>query len=303
MSEAGNTPLGQCPHCTALIGAEAKFCSNCGHKVGGPVSPSLILDPEIFDEEDDPFSDTEAAAGQLVPTRRTARRRAVKSAEPQSRWSVPVVGAAGFLALVVAVLAFGWLHAEAPQPAQVARATPPAAAKSTAPIVEPPPKQQWLGRRQAAWAADGSKTITFDLQANEEVPVWMTRARPQLTVRCVSRATEVFVSLGSAASVEGQAGIHTVRIQIDDDPVVEQQWSDSTSSHELFAPDGRAITRRLSEAHHMKFGFTPYNAPAVVADFSVEGFDELAPLVAKTCGWQLDDDRFRYQPPRSARLQ
>jgi hypothetical protein len=168
-------------------------------------------------------------------------------------------------------------------------------------IVEPPPRQQWLGRRQASWASDGSKTITFELQANEDVPVWMSRVRPQLVVRCVSRTTEVFVSLGSAASVEQQTGRHTVQIQIDDDPAIVQQWSDSESSHELFAPDGLLFTRVLAETRRLRFGFTPFNSPPVVADFSVEGFDQLAPLVAKTCGWRLEDDIQERQPARVAR--
>jgi hypothetical protein len=168
-------------------------------------------------------------------------------------------------------------------------------------IVEPAPRQRWLGRRQASWASDGSKTITFELQASDDVPVWMAKVRPQLIVRCVSRTTEVFVALGSAASVEQQSGRHTVQIQFDDDPVIVQQWSDSESSHELFAPDGLLLTRVLADARRLRFGYTPFNAAPVVADFSVEGFDELAPIVAKTCGWRLEDDLQERQPPRVAR--
>jgi len=276
--------------------------------MGAAVAPSVILESDPFEEseddsewETDPSSTDAPVTGQLVPTRRTARRRALRTPPPRSQWSLPAIGGASFLAIVAAILAYGWLQAQSPDPAQVAKAAAP---RSPAPatVIEPPPRQQWLGRRQASWAFDGSKTITFDLQASEDVPVWMTRVRPQLTVRCVSRATEVFVSLGSAASVEQQTGSHTVRLQIDDDPVVEQQWTDSTTSHELFSPDGLLLTRRLADAHRMRFGFTPYNAQPVVADFTVQGFDELAPLVAKTCGWQLDDDIPIYQPARSARL-
>jgi hypothetical protein len=120
--------------------------------------------------------------------------------------------------------------------------------------------QKWLGRRQATWASDGSKTITFELPAREDVSVWMTRARPQLVVRCLSRTTEVFVSLGSAASVEQQTGVHTVKIEIDDDPAVVQQWTDSVSSQDLFSPDALTLTRRLADAQRMRFSYTPFNA-------------------------------------------
>jgi len=129
----------------------------------------------------------------------------------------------------------------------------------------------------------------------------MTRARPQLVVRCLSRTTEVFVSLGSAASVEQQTGVHTVKIEIDDDPAVVQQWTDSVSSQDLFSPDALTLTRRLADAQRMRFSYTPFNAQPVVAEFTVEGFNELAPLVAGTCGWRLDETPI-YQPARSARL-
>jgi hypothetical protein len=162
--------------------------------------------------------------------------------------------------------------------------------------------QQWVGRRQTSWGRDGSKTISFALQASKDVPVWMTRARPQLVVRCVSRTPEVYVSLGSAASIEAQAGSHTVRIQIDDDPVVIQQWSDSESSQELFSPDAIGLMRRLAGAHRLQFGFTPFNALPALVDFSVQGFDELAPLVVNTCGLRLDGSPVVQHGTRSARL-
>jgi hypothetical protein len=237
-----------------------------------------------------------------MPARRAGRTR---ESHRVPKWSLPVLGGAGLLAAITAVMAFGWLHAESQDPVSPATIVvpKPSAMPHGPTIVEPPPRQQWLGRRQASWAADGSKTIAFELQASEDVPVWMAKVRPQLVVRCVSRATEVFVVLGSAASVEQQAGRHTVQIQIDEDPVIEQQWSDSESSHELFSPDGLLLTRVLADAHRLRFGFTPFNSAPVVADFSVEGFEELAPLVAKTCGWRLEGEVQERQPARVARRQ
>jgi hypothetical protein len=125
------------------------------------------------------------------------------------------------------------------------------------------------------------------LQASNEVSVWMTRMRPLLVVRCLARTTEVFVLTG-AASIETQTGMHTVRLQIDDEEGTLQQWVDSESRQELFAPNGVALTKRLAHARRVRFGYTPYNAAPVVADFVVEGFDKLAGLVANTCGWKFD---------------
>lgn len=150
------------------------------------------------------------------------------------------------------------------------------------------PAPAWVGRRHATWARDGSKTISFELKATNDVPVWMAQVRPVLVVRCLYGNTEVYVATGSAASIEPRPDMHTVRLQIDDDTEELQQWSDSESSHELFAVDGPMLVRRLARAHHMRFGFNPFNARPVVADFVVDGFDKLGGLVASTCGWRLD---------------
>jgi hypothetical protein len=154
-------------------------------------------------------------------------------------------------------------------------------------VVENAPLPAWLGSRTAYRTRDGSKTIGFELQASNQVAVWMTRVRPLLVVRCLSRTTEVFVVTG-AASIEPQSGLHTVRLQIDDEESERQQWADSESQQELFAPNAVALTKRLAQARRVRFGYTPYNAAPVVADFVVEGFDKIAGLVANTCGWKLD---------------
>jgi hypothetical protein len=52
----------------------------------------------------------------------------------------------------------------------------------------------------------------------------------------------------------------------------------------VFAPDGAQLTERLARAHRLRVGFTPFNSKPVTAEFIVVGFDELAPLVTRTCG-------------------
>jgi hypothetical protein len=207
---------------------------------------------------------------------------------------VAAVGAAGALIGITTMAIVSRLQ---PAPARPPEAAQVAPAPSV--VVESAPVPTWAGRRQATWARDGSKTIAFELQASNEVPVWMTRLRPVLVARCVSRTTEVFVVTG-AVSIESQSGVHTVRLRLDDEEEVQQQWTDSASSQELFAPDGVTLVRRLARATRLRFGYTPYNASPVVADFVVHGFEPLAGLVAGTCGWRLDD---RGTPgPRPARL-
>ena len=191
------------------------------------------------------------------------------------------------------MLAFGWLRGEAP--VQTAVAASPAVAPATKPVspvvVESGPPPTWTGERKPPGRADGSKTITFELQATRDVTVWMSRARPVLVVQCLSRATQAFVVLGTSANFEEDAFRRTVRLQWDDGPTTVQQWQASESGQELFAPDGVAFVRQLARANRLRFGFTPFNAQPVTVEFAVQGFDELAGLVASTCGWRLDSAR------------
>jgi hypothetical protein len=211
----------------------------------------------------------------------------VSARHPRNR-SMALVGGAAVLACVIAMVVVQSLQpAASPQPVS---ATPPLAVR-TAPEgrVLSGPVPTWVGSQQATWSNDGSKTISFELKSTHDVNVWMARVRPLLIVRCLYRTTEVFVATQASASIEGQSGSHTVRLTIDNDPELVQQWTDSVSGRELFAPDGVDLARRLARAELLRFSFTPYNAKPVTATFVVSGFDRLAGLVGNTCGWKVDE--------------
>ena len=207
-----------------------------------------------------------------------------------------LMGAAGALAGITLVLAFIWLPAET----SVQTAESPAAASAAPPVVvDAGPAPTWTGQRRASWARDGSKTISFELKATHDVPVWMSRARPALVVRCLYRTTEVFIALDTSATLEAETDRRTIRLQWDDDPPIVQKWESSESGQELFAPNGVAFVRQLAQGSRLRFGFTPFNAQPVTVEFAVQGFDQLAGLVASTCAWRLDEGT---APARSARL-
>ena len=162
----------------------------------------------------------------------------------------------------------------------------PAAAITPAPlpaVVDSIPPPTWTGARRASWARNGSKTIAFHLAATRDLSVWMNRARPVLGARCLYRATEVFVVLDTSASFEDDADRRTVRVQWDDEPASVQQWGVSETGKELFAPDAKGFIERMATARRLQFGFTPFNAEPVTAEFAVAGFDQLAGLVTGTC--------------------
>ena len=195
---------------------------------------------------------------------------------------VAVVGIVAGMAVMLAVVGTRTNASSEPARQTVAAPTPPP------PVAEEGPLPTWSGSRRASWANDGSKTIAFTLASTRDLPVWMNRARPALIVRCLYRTTEAFVMLDTSTSFEQDANRRTVRIQWDDDALGVQQWTVSETARELFAPDGVAFVRRLANAKRLRFGFAPFNAEPVTAEFVVEGFDQLAGLVASTCGWRFD---------------
>jgi Type VI secretion system VasI, EvfG, VC_A0118 len=285
MSERDVDSAEQCPHCAAALHGGATTCWTCGHEIATGVP--TVANAEAGESDQIPlveWTEPEPAPATVPP------RDAVPAGQKKS-WSLALAGGAGVLACVTAMVALQSLQpAASPQPVETIEPslTKPVAA---APVVESGPVPAWGGNQKATWANDGSKTISFELQATRDVNVWMSRVRPLLVVRCLYRTTEVFVAIQSAASIEGQSGSHTVQLHIDGDPELVQQWTDSTSGQELFAPNSVALVRRLASAERLRFSFTPYNARPVTAEFSVQGFEKLAGLVGNTCGWKLDESR------------
>ncbi len=281
-----------CPSCAAPVASVARICWTCGHELVANET-AQAAQPEESDQI--PLVDWKSSE---APEPTVQAREAVPAKQGKS-WSLALIGGAGVLACVVAMIALQSLRPVASeQPIEATRPASPAPV-AAAPVVESAPAPTWVGKRQATWANDGSKTVSFELKASNDVTVWMARVRPLLIVRCLYRTTEVFVATKSSASIEGQAGSHTVRLQVDDDPELVQHWTDSVTGQELFAPGGVDLVRRLASAERLRFSFTPYNAKPVTAEFSVQGFEKMAALVGSTCGWKLDDSRS--QSVRTAR--
>jgi hypothetical protein len=216
---------------------------------------------------------------------------AVRARPAISQLTLILVGAAGLVAGVAFVLLFGWIKGEAPVQTASAASAAATAAPATKPaspsVVESSSEPAWIGSRTATWGPDGTKTIAFEVAATHDVTVWMSRARPVLVARCLARKTEVFVVLGTSANYEQDSFNRTVRLQWDDGPEAVQQWQASESAQELFAPDGAAFIGQLAHASRLRFGFKPFNAQPVTVEFAVQGFDQLARLIAGTCGWKL----------------
>ena len=210
----------------------------------------------------------------------------VEGAKPRAGGS-PFIGVATIGAIVGGLATLAFVSLQPPPTARIGTAEPPAAALTTAPapapVVDAIPPPTWAGARRFSWARDGSKTIAFHLASTRDLSVWMNKARPVLAARCLHHATEVFVALDTSASFEDDADRRTVRVQWDDEQPSVQQWEISETGKELFAPEAKAFMERMARARVLQFGFTPFNAAPVTAEFAVTGFEQLQGLLTSTC--------------------
>ena len=261
------------------------WCNSRSACAGTKVATGFAVEPEKPSEQlsIEWQADETPAPAQTSPAQAPSVA-VVKAEQPRTARS-PLIGVATVGAIVggLATLAFvsvqprAATRIETPVPAAVVTTAPPPA------VVDSIPPPTWTGARRTSWARDGSKTIAFHLAATRDLSVWMNKARPVLGARCLYRATEVFVMLDTSASFEDDADRRTVRVQWDDEPASVQQWGVSESGKELFAPDAKGFIERMATAHRLQFGFTPFNAEPVTAEFAVAGFDSLAGLVTGTC--------------------
>ena len=141
----------------------------------------------------------------------------------------------------------------------------------------------WSNAHQSRWVSNHPKSAAFELRADRDVPVWMHRVEPLLVVRCLAHKADVFVFTDSPARIEPQDENHTVTIAFDDEAASTERWMDSEEHDSLFAPDGAAFARRLTQSHTLRFGFTPHNAAPVTVQFTTKGFDNVFTHIAEKC--------------------
>jgi zinc-ribbon domain len=262
-----------CPHCAKELDDRDIMCAFCGHAANAagqtPPSPVTVVDKP---------------PAELVVVSRDAAAKAKGS----SRNAILASAAIGAIAVVIFIVprrsnTQASVPAAAPSTAHAASGNVVAPQSAGIAPLDATSAPKWSRTRQPQWATDGSRTIGFEVEAQRVVAVYMDRVRPVLAARCISGHTEVFVVLGTAASIENGGDTHTVRVGLDDQPDVEQQWLDSTDMQALFSPDATALAARMATARRLRFAFKPFNAPPVAVEFDVHGFDAPLAAMAKTC--------------------
>jgi hypothetical protein len=224
--------------------------------------------------------ETHAPAGVLFASANPEETTAA-AAPSRRREIVLVTMAAGLSGIVTLALLLmrtspgnGVVTASTPAPATVDRAAP----------VSGLPVTRWTAANSEMWAGPQKNNIAFEVEAENTVGVWMRTVRPALVVRCTSGSIEAFVFTSSAAQIEPKTDDHTVQFSFDDGTTQTELWRDSEEHDALFAPDGAAFASRLMQAKAMTFGFTPHNAAAVKAQFTVAGLGDMLNGARRQCG-------------------
>jgi hypothetical protein len=180
-------------------------------------------------------------------------------------------------------LMIGVLGARGSSPSAPATSAGSSAVSTSAGAPEPPAASPGWIENSSTWTGTARRAVAFELQARNETQVWMRIVRPLLVVRCVEGRIDTFVFTDSPAAMEPEDEDHTVRISIDGEDARTARWPDSSAHDALFAPDGAALASQLERASMFRFGYTPHNAPPVVATFDVAGLSGKIGA-SKACG-------------------
>jgi hypothetical protein len=133
-------------------------------------------------------------------------------------------------------------------------------------------------------AMDDSTTVSAGLEADNEISNHARAVRPGLAVRCKSHKFEIFVFAGMPPSVEhGKADRHTVQLRLDQAPAFTEDWTVSTSRHDLFASHPDRLLKQLLDAQTFLFGFTPFGGNPAVVTFDVRGLADVIGQVQNAC--------------------
>jgi hypothetical protein len=235
-----------------------------------------------------PSASTEPTPASPVPAVEPASQSTLATSGGESAQVVQLalvaaalVGAAALTFAMLSARAAGSETAEVPRQGSV-RVSSPAVRARAADVV--PDSTGWSHAHAYRWVSNHPRSVAFELESIEQVPVWTTKVHPMLVVRCLAKKTDVFVYTETAARIESEDENHTVGLAFDDNPSSVERWPDSEEHDALFAPDPAAFASRLASARHLRFTFTPHNAQPVAVNFNLQGVDTVVESVRKTCG-------------------
>jgi hypothetical protein len=257
--------MSRCSRCLREIPDSESICDRCAHEAADPADGQTPLQQVLEEHLPPDAAQTGRPAGQSVRLLAFAMLA-----------TVAVGGTATFALL------------SRSEPAATTPSSTPAAAAPGVPPATVTPDDSALPRgwnRNPEWVGFRKRAVAFELPARNKVPIWLRQAHPYLVVRCAAKRLDVFMYMESAAQIEPQDEKHTVRLIVDDEPEVIGRWQDSDEHDALFVPEPKPFLARLATARVVRIGYRPHNAAPVLAEFEVQGFNEIfTPSDAALCG-------------------
>ena len=166
---------------------------------------------------------------------------------------------------------------------QARRARPPSAA-APAPEKEPEPQSAW-GQQTDVSPLDDSKTIYFDLEADEAIQGPGGRiVTPVLSFVCAQGKLEAYVMTGVPAARDRRRDFAAARIRFDKGEAEDVRMVRSTQDDALFFQKPSSLVARILNNEEIVFGFTPAGSGLAVTTFRLFGLRaELRPFRTE-CG-------------------
>lgn len=286
----------RCPTCGREVNDTAAVCDACEAWAASLVDPvpadagadAQIGHDTLIGNGAPAASETPLASvpGAGAPSTRPSNSAAPSTAEHAARrreMTLAAVAVVGVGVVAAALLVTRSMPASNVAAAPAAAAPRPAAAP--APRETTAATQAWSSTNQAHWLGANRKGAAFELPAENIVKTWFGPIRPSLVVRCMGKTTQAFVYTGSPLRIEPNAEGKSVTVGMDDQPAARERWPDSDDHDALFAPDGTAFAQRVLGARRVRVGYSPHNAPDVIAEFRVSGLDAVIGPHMKECGW------------------
>jgi len=135
-------------------------------------------------------------------------------------------------------------------------------------------------------AFDDSPTVVLLLDSDNSVQTWLDVEVPTLVLRCKEKKLEAYINVDSQFAVEIDEDYNdspTVRLRFDDDKAYEIRMHESTDGEAVFFPDGEGLIRRMETASTLVFGFTPFSASPVQANFDLRGLKNVIQPLWAAC--------------------
>jgi len=210
-----------------------------------------------------------------------------------SRNQILILGLMFFALCLIFIVGGGFIFSSISQPKipTIAVLQPLAISTNIPPSIIPLPTNT-LPIRTGNWQStfgtsqfDNSKTVTLNLLADNPVQGWLTTYTPWLGVRCQEHKLDVYVSVGMQINVElGMYQSATVRVRFDNEEAQSMVADEATDGQSLFFRNPSEMINFILNHDKMVFGFTPFNASAVVTTFDLVGLSSVIKPLEDACG-------------------